>query len=96
MNDSGQLFAKDLQQVNHIQECLPPEKSGISIAKAGKVCRRYNCYKRHGKPWDVKEGGNTGDIRHSTGKFLCPRKESLGLPYLGKSADKYEEVWAGD
>ena len=75
---------------------LPPEKVGIAIAKAGKVCCRYHCYKRHGKTWDVKEGSNTDDIKHRTGKFLCPSRESLGLPNLGKAAAKYEEAWAGN
>ena len=35
----------------------PPNKAGVSIAKASKVCWRYNCYNRHSEPWDVKGGG---------------------------------------
>ena len=74
----------------------PPEKLGIDIEKEGKVCLRCNCYKRHGEPWDVKEGGDTDDIRHMSGKFLCTSRESLGLPYLGKLDAKNEEAWADD
>ena len=96
MTNSYQLFAEYLKQDDHIQECLPPKKSGIDIAKEDKVCLRYNCYKRNGKPWDVKEGGDTDDIRNRTGMFLCPSRESLVLLYSGKAAAKSEEVWAGD
>ena len=32
-----------------------------------------------GKPWGVKEGGDTDIIRHRTVKFLCPRIESIGF-----------------
>ena len=90
------MFANDWQKSNQIQECFPPNKSIIAIAKSGKVCWRYNYYKRHGKPWDFKEGGDTDDIRHSTGMFLCPSRESLELTYSGKVAAKYEKKWADD
>ena len=73
--NSDQLFAKDWQQAYHILECLPPKKSGIAIAKAGKLCSTYNCYKRHGKPWGVKEGGDTEDTRNINGNLLCPSRE---------------------
>ena len=56
----------------------------------GKLCWRYNCYKRHGKPWDVEEGGDIGHTRDSTGKLLFSSIGSLVLTYLGKEADKYE------
>ena len=71
-------------------------KLGTAIANSVKVCLRSNYYKIHGKPWDVKDGGDIDNIRHRIGKFLCPIRESLGLPYLRKAADKSEEVWACD
>ena len=93
---SDQLFAKYWQQANHIQEWLPPKKAGIDIAKAGKLCWIYNCYKRHGEPWDVKEVGDIDDIRHRIGNLLFPSRESLGFAYSVKVAAKYEEAWSGD
>ena len=47
-----------------------------------------------GEPWGVKEGGDTGYIRHMTGKLLFPSLESLGLPYLIKADARYEEAWS--
>ena len=83
-NDSVQFFAKDWHKSDHIKERLPSETKGVAIGKAGKVRWRYSCYKRHGEPWDVEEGGDTGHIRHRTGKVVCSSRESLGLPYSGK------------
>ena len=75
-----------------IREYLTTDKAVISIGKSSKVYSRYNCYKRHGEPWDFKEIGDPGYIRHRTGKFLCLIRESLGLPYLVGVADRYEEA----
>ena len=45
-------------------------KAGTAIRNSGKVCSIYNSYNRHGKPWNVKEGGGTGYIRHRTGQLF--------------------------
>ena len=34
----------------------------IAIKNGGKVCSRYNFYRRHSEPLDVKEVGDTGYI----------------------------------
>ena len=96
LTKSNQLFARYFKQANHIREFLPPKKAGIATKKAGKVCWRHNCYKIHSKLWDVKKGGDTDNIRHRTGKFLYPSRESLRLTYLGKAAAKSEEAQVGD
>ena len=61
-----------------------------------KLCSRYSCCKIKGKPWVVKELGDTGYIRNRTGKFICSRRESLLLPDAEVAAAKYEEEWADD
>ena len=47
------------------------------------------------KPWDIKEGGDTGHSRSRQGKSVCSRRESLGLTHSGKAADTFEKAWEG-
>ena len=42
------------------------------------------------------DGGDTGYIRHRTGKNLFLSRESIGLPYLGVADSISEEAWVGD
>ena len=62
---------------------------GVDIGNSGKLCSRYNCYYRNGKPWGVKEVGDTGYIRNSIEKLFCSIRESLIFPYLVGAAEKY-------
>ena len=71
-----QFFTEDWQEVDHIRECLPQEEEGVDIRKLGKLCGGYYCEKRHSKPWDVKEGGDTCHIRSWPGKVVGSSRES--------------------
>ena len=51
--------------------------------------------KRHSKPWDFKEGGDTDHIRDWPGKVVCSSIESLGMPHLVEVADTFEKAWEG-
>ena len=69
---------------------------GVAIGNPGKVCSRYNCYKRHREPWYVEEGGDTDYIIHNTGKVLFSIREPIVLPCLIEVAARYEEACASD
>ena len=66
------------------------------MAKAGKLCWIYNCYKIYKEPWGINEGGDAGNIIDIIFNILCPSRESLELPYLVKAAAKSEGPWAGE
>ena len=68
----------------------------IAIGNTGKLCWRYNYYKRHGKTWDVEEVFYADYIIHIIGKLLCYSRQLLGFTDLGGVAAKSEETWSGE
>ena len=57
---------------------------------------RYNCCNIPCEPWGVKEGGDTGYIRQSTGGFLSTSRELILFPDLVGEAVKIEDACMGD